>query len=53
MGLWPGDVHYERRYQYAREYVDILKLLWTRCDLDYDEELPLGLNPPSCNVVAC
>jgi hypothetical protein len=37
MGLWPGDVHYERRYQYAREYVDILKLLWTRRDVDYDE----------------
>jgi pyrimidine oxygenase len=38
MGLWPGDVHYERRYQYAREYVDILKLLWTRRDVDYDGE---------------
>ena len=29
MGLWPGDVHYQRRYHYAREYVDILKLLWS------------------------
>ena len=38
MGLWPGDVHYERRYQYAREYIDILKLLWTRRDVDYDGE---------------
>jgi pyrimidine oxygenase len=38
MGLWPGDVHYERRYQYAREYVDILKLLWTQRDVDYDGE---------------
>ena len=36
MGLWPGDVHYEHRYQYAREYVDILKLLWTQRDVDYD-----------------
>jgi len=36
MGLWPGDVHYERRYQYAREYVDILKLLWTQRDVDYE-----------------
>ena len=38
MGLWPGDVHYARRYQYAREYVDILKLLWTRRDVDYEGE---------------
>jgi pyrimidine oxygenase len=35
MGLWPGDEHYHRRYQYAREYVDILKLLWTQRDVDY------------------
>jgi pyrimidine oxygenase len=38
MGLWPGDVHYQRRYHYAREYVDILKLLWTQRDVDYDGE---------------
>ena len=38
MGLWPGDAHYERRYQYAREYVDILKLLWTQRDVDYAGE---------------
>jgi alkanesulfonate monooxygenase SsuD/methylene tetrahydromethanopterin reductase-like flavin-dependent oxidoreductase (luciferase family) len=30
MELWPGDVHYQRRYQYAREYVDILKLRGSR-----------------------
>lgn len=38
MGLWPGEAHYQRRYQYAREYVDILKLLWSRRDVDYDGE---------------
>jgi pyrimidine oxygenase len=38
MGLWPGDVHYERRYQYAREYVDILKLLWTQRGVNYEGE---------------
>jgi pyrimidine oxygenase len=38
MGLWPGDAHYQRRYQYAREYVDILKLLWTQRDVDYTGE---------------
>ena len=38
MGLWPGDVHYQRRYQYALEYVDILKRLWTERDVDYAGE---------------
>lgn len=28
MGLWPGDQHYERRYEYAAEYVEVLKTLW-------------------------
>jgi len=28
MGLWPGDEHYQRRYDYAAEYVQILKQLW-------------------------
>jgi pyrimidine oxygenase len=38
MGLWPGDVHYQRRYQYAREYVDILTLLWTQREVNYTGE---------------
>ena len=35
MGLWPGDEHYHRRYQYAREYVDILQVALdaARCGL--------------------
>ncbi len=28
MGMWPGDEHYQRRYDYAAEYVQILKALW-------------------------
>ncbi len=28
MGMWPGDSHYERRYDYASEYLSILKTLW-------------------------
>ena len=28
MGLWPGDEHYEHRYDYASEYLAILKTLW-------------------------
>jgi len=33
MKLWPGDSHYERRYEYAAEYLQILKALWSegRC----------------------
>lgn len=28
MGLWRGDHYFEQRYQYAREYVQLLKQLW-------------------------
>ncbi len=28
MGLWPGDEHFESRYDYATEYVSVLKDLW-------------------------
>ena len=33
MNLWPGNSHYERRYEYAAEYLHILKTLWAegRC----------------------
>jgi len=35
MGLWPGRAHFERRYEYCAEYVQIMRDLWTtgRCDL--------------------
>lgn len=29
MGLWPGAEHYGRRYQYAAEYVQVLRDLWS------------------------
>ena len=29
MGLWPGDVHFNSRYDYADEYVTILRELWS------------------------
>jgi pyrimidine oxygenase len=34
MGLWPGQSHFERRYEYCAEYVTILRALWStgRCD---------------------
>jgi pyrimidine oxygenase len=28
MGLWPGDDHFAKRYNYSTEYVQILKDLW-------------------------
>ncbi len=28
MGIWPGNEHYSRRYEYCEEYVTIMKELW-------------------------
>lgn len=28
MGLWPGDEYYDQRYDYAAEYVEIMRALW-------------------------
>jgi len=28
MGLWPGEVHFARRYQYLAEYVQVMEELW-------------------------
>jgi len=28
LGLWPGEAHYARRYDYATEYVRILRSFW-------------------------
>jgi pyrimidine oxygenase len=28
MGLWPGDQYYDQRYEYAAEYLRIMKGLW-------------------------
>src|SRR5215475_9002607 len=28
MGLWPGDPHFAKRYDYSTEYVKILRELW-------------------------
>ncbi|SDD59582.1 pyrimidine utilization protein A [Belnapia rosea] len=35
MGLWPGEAHFARRYEYCAEYVQILRELWAtgRSDL--------------------
>jgi pyrimidine oxygenase len=35
MGLWPGEEHFDRRYEYCSEYVQVMKDLWStgRSDL--------------------
>ena len=35
MGLWPGDDFFKTRYEYAKEYVTILKDLWTTGKSDF------------------
>jgi pyrimidine oxygenase len=35
MGLWPGDWYYERRYDYASEYVTIMRELWATGQSDF------------------
>lgn len=29
MGLWQGDDYFKRRYEYAAQYLDLLRALWT------------------------
>jgi pyrimidine oxygenase len=38
MGLWPGEAHFERRYDYVTEYVQILRDLWTTGRSDFKGE---------------
>ena len=28
MGIWPGDRHFEHRYDYCREYVTVMREMW-------------------------
>ena len=36
MGLWPGNAHFQRRYEYCAEYVQVMRDLWETgtCTLD-------------------
>ncbi len=38
MGLWPGDAHFARRYDYATEYVHVLRELWDNGHCDFQGE---------------
>ena len=35
MGLWPGEQHFARRYDYVSEYVQIMRDLWTTGRSDF------------------
>lgn len=37
-GLWPGDWYYGRRYEYATEYVTVMKELWSTGQSDFKGE---------------
>ena len=53
MGVWPGDWYYEKRYDYATEYVSIMKDLWSEgvSDLkgEYFQMDDCRLSPPPKN----
>ncbi len=38
MGIWPGDEHYQKRYEYCEEYVSIMKELWATGHSDFKGE---------------
>ncbi len=55
MGLWPGEAHFARRYEYSTEYVTVLRDLWEtgRCDFkgDYFKMEDCRLSPqPSAPI---
>ncbi|KAH8898340.1 putative pyrimidine monooxygenase ruta [Thozetella sp. PMI_491] len=35
MGIWPGDSYFGYRYDYASEYVQVMKDLWTKGSSDF------------------
>src|SRR6202046_2509572 len=38
MGLWPGDDHFGKRYDYSTEYVRVMQELWTEGHSDFQGE---------------
>ena len=35
MGLWPGEAHFQRRYEYCAEYVQVMQELWSTGRSDF------------------
>ena len=38
MGIWPGDAHYQHRYEYCEEYITVMKELWETGRSDFKGE---------------
>ena len=38
MGVWPGQAHFQRRYEYCAEYVTVLRDLWAHGTSDFQGE---------------
>ncbi len=38
MGLWPGEAHFAKRYDYSTEYVTVLRELWEKGTSDFKGE---------------
>ena len=38
MGLWPGDDHFGKRYDYSTEYVRVMQELWSDGHSDFKGE---------------
>ena len=38
MGIWPGEAHFQRRYEYCAEYVTIMRELWATGRSDHRGE---------------
>jgi pyrimidine oxygenase len=38
MGLWPGEAHFAKRYEYSTEYVTVLRELWETGHSDFKGE---------------
>jgi pyrimidine oxygenase len=55
MGLWPGDEHFAKRYDYSTEYVSIMKQLWETGHSDLKGEFfqmdDCRLSPPPVKPV--
>lgn len=58
MGVWPGDAYFGYRYQYAAEYVQVMRDLWSDGSSDFKgehfqmEDCKLSPQPSDVKVVA-
>jgi len=59
MGLWPGEAHFARRYEYSTEYVTILRELWEKGSSDFKgqyfqmEDCKLSPRPQAEMKIVC